>query len=82
MKQKLLMLTSFALATVLVVGQVSFASGDNVPGNGNGMAQMMNVMNNDNMNQMMNAMNSKEGQEMINSCGNFMGSYGDQAKSK
>lgn len=80
MKQKLLLLTSFALATVLVVGQISFASGDT--GMGNGMSQMMNMTNNDNMNQMMNAMNSPEGQEMVNACGKFMDSYSGEAQSE
>jgi hypothetical protein len=81
MKKKLMLLSSFALATVLVVGQMSFAAGsdDSNQGmgnmmNGNGMSGMMQ---NENMGNMMNAMNSPEGQEMMNACGGFMDSYGD-----
>jgi len=83
MQKKALLLISFALAAVLVVGQVGFAAEpkDNNQGdgmmNGNGSG-MMNMMQNENMNKMMGAMNSPEGQQMINSCGNFMDSYGSK----
>jgi hypothetical protein len=82
MKKKLMLLSSFALATVLVVGQMSFAAGsdDNGMGNmmnGNGTSGMMQMMENENMGKMTNAMNSPEGQEMMNSCGSFMDSNGD-----
>jgi hypothetical protein len=80
MQKKALLLVSFALAAVLVVGQVGFAAeSDNFNGmgnmmNGNGMSEMMD---NGSMNKMMGAMNSPEGQEMVESCGNFMESYDD-----
>jgi hypothetical protein len=81
MKKKALLLVSFALATVLVVGQAGIAaeSDEKSPNqgmmNGNGMSGMMNMMQNENMGKMMDAMNSPEGQEMMNSCSNFMESY-------
>jgi hypothetical protein len=77
MRKKTLLLVSFALATVLVVGQVGFAAeSDDFSGmmnmmNGNGMSAMME---NESMNKMMNNINTPEGQEMINSCGKFMDS--------
>jgi hypothetical protein len=90
MKKKALLLVSFALATVLVVGQAGLAaeSEEKTPNqgmmNGNGMSGMMNsngmsgMMQNENMGKMMDAMNTPEGQEMVESCGNFMESYGDE----
>jgi hypothetical protein len=77
MKKKMLLLVSFALAAVLVVGQIGFAA---EPGNSNGMGMgsMMNgngmnkMMENGSMNKMMDAMNSSEGQAMMDSCGSFM----------
>jgi hypothetical protein len=86
MQKKTMLLVSFALATVLVVGQVGFAAkADNDAGkggmmNGNGMSGMMNMMENENMGKMMDAMNSPEGQAMMESCGNFMESYGDDTE--
>lgn len=72
MQKKMLLVISFALATILVVGQVGFAA---VPkDNSQGMGNMMNG-NGSGMNNMMNALNSPEGQQMIDSCGSFMDSY-------
>ncbi|MFD1736728.1 hypothetical protein ACFSCX_09130 [Bacillus salitolerans] len=59
MKKKIALGFSFALATLLVVGQ--FASAD-----------MSGNMNKNGMMQMMNAMNSPEGQKMMAACGEFM----------
>jgi len=84
MQKKTLLLISFALAAILVVGQVGFAAepkdnnqGANNMMNGNGSG-MMNMMQNENTNKMMDGMNSPEGQQMIDSCGNFMDSYGSK----
>ncbi|WP_410514347.1 hypothetical protein PaeBR_08130 [Paenibacillus sp. BR2-3] len=41
-----------------------------------------NMMNGSGMSGMQNAMNSPKGQEMIKACGNFMESYGDNAKNE
>jgi hypothetical protein len=61
-KKKIAFVSSFALATLLVVGQFAYAEKSD---------GMMNMNNNGMMN-MMNAMNSPEGQEMMNACGEFM----------
>jgi hypothetical protein len=85
MQKKALLLVSFALAAVLVVGQVGFAA---EPDNSKGMGNMMNgngmseMMDNGSMNKMMDAMNSPEGQAMMDSCGSFMESYDDGDISK
>ncbi len=87
--KKTLLLGSFALAAVLVVGQSVFASNDNTNSsgsmsnmrNGNDMSGMMQMMGNENMQKMMGAMNSPEGQKMMNACGTFMESYSDKNKS-
>jgi hypothetical protein len=74
---------SFALAAVLVVGQVGFASEDDHQGgmmSGNGMSGMMQMMENENMGKMMDAVNSPEGQKMLNACGDVMESYEDDEK--
>jgi hypothetical protein len=82
--KKTMLLVSFALATVLVVGQTGFASeSDNNGGMMNMMENgsmngMMKMMENGNMNKMMEAMNSPEGQEMMNACSKFMESNGDE----
>ncbi|PGT79580.1 hypothetical protein [Bacillus sp. AFS040349] len=63
MKKKIAFVTSFALASLLVVGQFTYAEKpDNMPNmiNGNGMMNMME------------AMNSPEGQKMMKACGEFM----------
>lgn len=74
MKNKMLLTVSFALAAIIVVGQMSFAAVSDTSAmgqmiNGNGMGQMMdgndmsgmgNMMDNENMNKMMDAMNSEE----------------------
>lgn len=87
MQKKTMLLVSFALAAVLVVGQVGFATEpDNNGGgmgsimNGNGMSRMMNMTDNENMDKMKGAINSPEGQAMIESCGNFMESYDDDTE--
>jgi hypothetical protein len=82
--KKLSFVFSFALATLLVVGQAGFAEGSDNNGmgnmmNGNGMS---NMMENGNMSNMMNAMNSPKGQEMMNACGDFMESYEDEKETK
>jgi hypothetical protein len=84
MKNKLMLLSSFALAAVLVVGQMSFAaeSGMGNMMNSNSTTGMMKMMENGNMDKMMNAMNSPEGQEMMNSCHDFMESDGDDGDTK
>jgi hypothetical protein len=82
MQKKTKLGLSFALAAVLVVGQIGFAEEDNNKDNG-GMGNMMNgngmtkMMENENMGNMMDAMNSPQGQKMMNACGDFMESYGD-----
>lgn len=92
MRKKSMLLVSFALAAVLVVGQVGYAAeADKGDGQGtmneNGMSGMMNMMENENtgkmmenegMGKMMDAMSSPEGQAMMESCGNSMESYGDE----
>jgi hypothetical protein len=86
MQKKRLLIISFTLAAVLVVGPLAFSVGatednggmGNMMGgmmNGNGMNGMMNMMDNGNMGQMMEAIDSPEGQAMIEGCGNFMSSY-------
>lgn len=86
MQKKTMLLVSFALAAILVVGQVGFAAEGNNDGgrggmmNGNGMSGMMNMMENANMGKMMDALNSPEGQAMMESCGNFMESYDDDTE--
>lgn len=72
MQKKMMLIVSFALAAVLVVGQVGFAAESD---NSRGMGNMMNGMENGNMGKMMEAMNSPEGEAMMNECGNFMDSY-------
>jgi hypothetical protein len=78
--KKTLLLVSFALAAVLVVGQAVMAAEPNNGGmmNGSGMSGMMQMMDNDGMQKMTGAMNTPEGQEMMNSCSNFMDSYGEE----
>jgi hypothetical protein len=78
--KKTLLIVSFALAAVLVVGQAVMAAEPNNGGmmNGNGMSGMMQMMDNEGMQKMMGAMSTPEGQEMMNSCSNFMDSYGDE----
>jgi hypothetical protein len=79
MNKKRMLIISFTLAAVLVLGPLAFSVGatednggmGNMMG-GNGMSGMME---NGNMGKMMGAMNSPEGQEMMNSCSNFMSSY-------
>lgn len=86
--KKTLLMVSFALAAVLVVGQGVFAANDNNIANGN-MSNMMNensmsgmtqMMGNEDMRKMMSAMNSPEGQEMISACSTFMDSYDDKKR--
>lgn len=86
--KKTLLMVSFALATILVVGQGVFAANDNNSTNGN-MSNMMNengisgmtqMMGSENMRKMMSAMNSPEGQEMMSACSTFMESYGDKKR--
>jgi hypothetical protein len=59
LKKKIAFVSSFALATLLVVGQFAYAE------KSDGMMHMNN-------NGMMNAMNSSEGKEIMNACGEFM----------
>ncbi len=66
MKKKIAFVSSFALATLLVVGQFSYAEKSD---------SMTNMMNGDGMMKMMEAMNSPEGQKMMKACGEFMESY-------
>ncbi len=82
--KKLPLVFSFALATLLVVGQAGFAEGSENNGTGNMMNGngMMNMMENGNMSKMMDAMNSPEGQKMIKACGNFMESVKDDKETK
>jgi hypothetical protein len=82
MQKKRLLIISFTLAAVLVMGPLAFSVGATEDNsgmgnmmNGNGMNGMMNMMENGNMDKMMEAMNSEAGQEMMNSCSNFMSSY-------
>jgi hypothetical protein len=79
MQKKRLLIISFTLAAVFVMGPLAFSVGATEDNggmgnmmNGNGM---MNMMENGNMGKMMEAMNSEAGQEMMNSCSNFMSSY-------
>jgi hypothetical protein len=80
-----LLLVSFALAAVLVVGQIGLAAESD---HSKGMGSMMNgnemseMMENGGMSKMMDAMNSPEGQAMMDSCGSFMESYDDGDASK
>ncbi|RBP86197.1 hypothetical protein DFO70_1303 [Cytobacillus firmus] len=65
MKKKIVLVLSFALSSILVVGQFALADKPDsmMSGNGNGMMNMME------------AMDSPEGQKMMKACGNFMDSY-------
>ncbi|MEA3321480.1 MAG: hypothetical protein U9Q88_15835 [Bacillota bacterium] len=63
MKKKIAFVASFALATLLVVGQFTYAEQSD---------GMMNMMNGNGMAKMMEAMNSPEGQKMMKACGEFM----------
>ncbi|GAB7388453.1 hypothetical protein BSNK01_22900 [Bacillaceae bacterium] len=87
MQMKTKLALAFSLATVLVIGQMAFASGPNESDgmgdmmNGNGMSGMMQMMENENMNKMMDAMNSPEGQAMMKACSKFMESYGNNERS-
>lgn len=73
-----MLLFSFGLSAVLVVGTMGFSGTSEANENGG----MMNMMNGNGMMNMMEAMNSPEGQEMMESCGTFMSSYGDKAEDK
>jgi hypothetical protein len=64
-KKKIAFVSSFALASLLVVGQFTYAE------KSDGMMNMMNMNDNGMMN-MMEAMNSPEGQKMMSSCSEFM----------
>lgn len=78
MRKKTMLLVSFALAAVLIVGQVGFSAESEREGSKGGMMNgngMMNMMENENMDNMMDSMNSPEGEAMTESCGNFMESY-------
>ncbi|KYD35358.1 MULTISPECIES: hypothetical protein [Geobacillus] len=66
MKKKIAFVSSFALATLLVVGQFSYAEKPD---------SMTNMMNGNGMMKMMEAMNSPQGQKMMKACGEFMESY-------
>jgi hypothetical protein len=73
MKKKIAFVSSFALASLLVVGQFTYAEKSEGMMNmsENGMMNMMN-MNENGMKNMMEAMNSPEGQQMMSSCSEFM----------
>ncbi|MGM0879118.1 MAG: hypothetical protein ACQEWV_31885 [Bacillota bacterium] len=68
MKKKIAFVSSFALATLLVAGQFTYAEKPD---------SMMNMMNGNGMTKMMEAMNSPEGQKMMKACGEFMESSDD-----
>jgi len=81
MKNKMaLLIASFALAAVFILGQAAIAAQSNSNEqqgmgnmmNGNGKSNMMQMMENEEMQKMMDAMNSPEGQEMMKSCSKFM----------
>jgi hypothetical protein len=63
MKMKIILVSSFSLASLLIVGQLVYAEKpDNI----------MNMMNDNVLKKMNEAMNSPEGQKMVKACGNFM----------
>ncbi|OXT17191.1 hypothetical protein B9K06_12590 [Bacillus sp. OG2] len=70
MKKKIAFVSSFALATLLVVGQFAYANQSNsemdMNMNGNKM------MNSDEMTGMMKSLSSPEGQKMVKACNDFM----------
>jgi hypothetical protein len=70
-KKKIAFVSSFALATLLVVGQFAYAEKSD---------GMMNMMNGNGMMQMMEAMNSPEGQKMMSACGEFMESNNQETE--
>lgn len=83
--KKKMLIISFALSSLIVVGGTAFASPSEgstsmgmmsgmMNGNGDGM---MNMMNGNGMSNMMEAINSPEGQEMIDGCQDFISSYDD-----
>jgi hypothetical protein len=90
MQKKSLLMISFTLAVVIVLGPMAFSIDANENGNGmmgdggmmmgenNSMNSMMKMMDNENMGKMMNAMATPEGEKMMKSCGNFMSSYSEQ----
>lgn len=80
--KKTLLVVSFALAAILVIGQEVIAANSN-DNNGisSNMSNMMNedgipgmtqMMGNENVQKMISAMNSPEGQEMMSACSTFM----------
>ena len=86
-RKKAMLVLSFALAAILVLGPMAFPTGATEGNsgignmmNGNGMSGMAKMMENGNMSKMMEAMNSPEGQEMMNACSNFMSSYGESTE--
>ncbi|MCL7747303.1 MULTISPECIES: hypothetical protein [Bacillaceae] len=73
-KKTKMLLFSFGLSSVLVVGTMGF-SGVSQANEDHGM---MNMMNGNGMMNMMQGMNSLEGEEMMEACSNFMESYGNK----
>lgn len=71
MKKKIVFVSSFALAALLVMGQFTYAEQSN---------GMMNMMNGNGMDKMMEAMNSPEGQKMMKACGEFMESKSEEVE--
>ncbi|USK31334.1 hypothetical protein LIT32_27275 (plasmid) [Bacillus sp. CMF21] len=65
MKKKIAFVSSFALVTLFVAGQFTYAEKPDGMMNDNGMTKMME------------AMNSPEGQKMMKACGEFMESSDD-----
>lgn len=77
-KKSTMLIFSFALSTLLVVGTLGFSPTSQANENSGGMMNMMNMMNGNGIMHMMEAMNSPEGQEMMESCSEFMTSYEDE----
>ncbi|WP_227935942.1 hypothetical protein [Alkalihalobacillus deserti] len=76
-KKSTMLIFSFALSTLFVVGTLGFSPTSEANENNGGM---MNMMNGNGMMNMMEAMNSPEGQEMMGNCSEFMSSYEEEDK--
>ncbi|WP_201715581.1 hypothetical protein [Rossellomorea arthrocnemi] len=73
MKKKIAFVSSFALATLFVSGQFTYAEKPD---------SMMNMVNGNGMTKMMEAMNSPEGKKMMKACGKFMESSDDDSEQR
>lgn len=81
MQKKSLLMISFTLAVVIVLGPMAFSI--DAKENNNGMMGQDGMMSGESssmnsMMKMMNAMSTPEGEKMMEACSNFMSSYNEQ----